>query len=97
MLHRVADLYAKRSDELAAIITREMGKTMAEARGEVEFVVDIYRYYADNGPEPCSRTSRCTPTPGDRMGAQGADRGRCSGSCRGTTRTTRLPDSPART
>jgi succinate-semialdehyde dehydrogenase/glutarate-semialdehyde dehydrogenase len=48
MLHRVADLYAKRCDELAAIITREMGKTLAEARGEVEFVVDIYRYYADN-------------------------------------------------
>jgi len=28
-----------------------MGKTTAEALGEVEFVVDIYRYYADRGPE----------------------------------------------
>jgi succinate-semialdehyde dehydrogenase / glutarate-semialdehyde dehydrogenase len=27
-----------------------MGKTTAEATGEIEFVVDIYRYYADNGP-----------------------------------------------
>ncbi|HQU00205.1 MAG TPA: NAD-dependent succinate-semialdehyde dehydrogenase [Acidimicrobiales bacterium] len=50
VLHRVADLYRDRADELAAIITREMGKTTAEALGEIEFVVDIYRYYADHGP-----------------------------------------------
>jgi len=46
-LHRVADLYAERADQLAAVITREMGKTTAEATGEIEFVVEIYRYYAD--------------------------------------------------
>ncbi len=50
VLHRVADLYAERIDDLAALITREMGKTTAEAVGEIEFVVDIYRYYADQGP-----------------------------------------------
>ncbi len=50
VLHRVADLYAERIDALAALITREMGKTTAEAAGEIEFVVDIYRYYADQGP-----------------------------------------------
>jgi succinate-semialdehyde dehydrogenase/glutarate-semialdehyde dehydrogenase len=50
LIHRVADLYAERIDVLGAVITREMGKTTAEARGEIEFVVDIYRYYADNGP-----------------------------------------------
>ncbi len=50
IMHRVADLYAQRVTELAAIITREMGKTTAEATGEVEFVVDIYRYYADQAP-----------------------------------------------
>ncbi len=50
MLHRVADLYRDRADDLAAIITREMGKTTAEALGEISFVVDIYRYYADQGP-----------------------------------------------
>ena len=48
IIQKVADLYAARANELAAIITREMGKTTAEAVGEVEFVVDIYRYYADN-------------------------------------------------
>ena len=49
-LHVVADLYAERATALAALITREMGKTTAEAVGEIEFVVDIYRYYADQGP-----------------------------------------------
>lgn len=50
LLHRVADLYRNRAEELAAIITREMGKTIAEALGEVSFVIDIYRYYAQQGP-----------------------------------------------
>lgn len=50
ILRRVSDLYAERTEELARIITREMGKTTAEAVGELEFVVGIYRYYADQGP-----------------------------------------------
>ena len=49
-LQRVADLYAERATSLAALITREMGKTTAEAVGEIEFVVEIYRYYAETGP-----------------------------------------------
>jgi succinate-semialdehyde dehydrogenase/glutarate-semialdehyde dehydrogenase len=51
IVHRVADLHDERKVELAALITREMGKITADAIGEVEFVVDIYRYYADNGPD----------------------------------------------
>lgn len=50
LLHRVADLYATRRDELAAIITREMGKPVFQAQIEVDIVVSIYRYYAENGP-----------------------------------------------
>jgi succinate-semialdehyde dehydrogenase / glutarate-semialdehyde dehydrogenase len=50
ILRRVAQLCQDRSAELGAIITREMGKTTAEAQGEVEFTVSIYRYYADHGP-----------------------------------------------
>jgi succinate-semialdehyde dehydrogenase/glutarate-semialdehyde dehydrogenase len=50
VLHRVADLYLERVDELALLITREMGKTTAEAVDEIEYVADIYRYYADQGP-----------------------------------------------
>ena len=57
VLRRVAALYRERRDDLAAIITREMGKSAREARGEVELVANIYDYYADNAermltPEP---------------------------------------------
>ncbi|WP_340537055.1 NAD-dependent succinate-semialdehyde dehydrogenase [Nocardioides sp. GXZ039] len=48
LLHKVADLHDERVDQLADIIVREMGKPLAEARGEVEFSGAIYRYYADN-------------------------------------------------
>jgi len=50
LLHRVADLHEQRSDALADIIVREMGKPKSQALGELALVVDIYRYYADNGP-----------------------------------------------
>lgn len=49
VLHRVAELYRERSEELAAIITREMGKPTREALGEVGLVADIYEYYASEG------------------------------------------------
>jgi succinate-semialdehyde dehydrogenase/glutarate-semialdehyde dehydrogenase len=47
---RAADLFAERSDELAATMTTEMGKRINESRGEIAVVVDIFRYYAENGP-----------------------------------------------
>ncbi|MEO2132690.1 MULTISPECIES: NAD-dependent succinate-semialdehyde dehydrogenase [unclassified Microbacterium] len=48
LLQRAADLYRERSDELAAIITLEMGKPIAQSRGEVALVASIYEYYAQN-------------------------------------------------
>jgi succinate-semialdehyde dehydrogenase/glutarate-semialdehyde dehydrogenase len=51
LLNRVAELYEERRDELAAIITREMGKPIRQAGFEVDIVVSIYRYYAENGPK----------------------------------------------
>ncbi|MEN3608685.1 NAD-dependent succinate-semialdehyde dehydrogenase [Plantactinospora sp. ZYX-F-223] len=50
IVSRAADLFAERADELAATMTLEMGKRINEGRGEVGVVVDIFRYYADNGP-----------------------------------------------
>ncbi len=57
-----ARLYEERATELAKLITREMGKTTAEALGEIEYVAAIYRYYAEEGPKlladkPLSSTS----------------------------------------
>jgi len=48
---RVGQLHAERADQLAAIITREMGKPTRQARGEVLFTSSIYKYYADNAAE----------------------------------------------
>jgi succinate-semialdehyde dehydrogenase / glutarate-semialdehyde dehydrogenase len=50
VLLRVAELYQERRDDLAALITREMGKPLREAKGEIMLVVSIYKYYADQGP-----------------------------------------------
>ncbi|MFT8593161.1 MAG: NAD-dependent succinate-semialdehyde dehydrogenase [Bifidobacterium sp.] len=62
LLSRLADLYLKHAESLAAIITHEMGKSHDEALGEVEFSADIYRYYAEHGiellkDEPVARVS----------------------------------------
>jgi len=64
ILRRVAQIYRDRSAELAAIITREMGKTTAEARGELKFTVGIYRYYADHGPDLLKDEPLHSNTPG---------------------------------
>jgi succinate-semialdehyde dehydrogenase / glutarate-semialdehyde dehydrogenase len=48
LLRRVADIYGKESQRLGEIIVREMGKPIEQAVGEVDFCVDIYRFYADN-------------------------------------------------
>jgi succinate-semialdehyde dehydrogenase / glutarate-semialdehyde dehydrogenase len=51
LVRRVGELHGERREELAAITVREMGKPMEQALGEVDFCVDIYGYYADNGPD----------------------------------------------
>ncbi|GAA3581125.1 NAD-dependent succinate-semialdehyde dehydrogenase [Kribbella ginsengisoli] len=51
VVKRAAELFAERADELAAIMTLEMGKRINEGRGEVGIVVDIFNYYADHAVE----------------------------------------------
>jgi succinate-semialdehyde dehydrogenase/glutarate-semialdehyde dehydrogenase len=50
-IRRVAELHAERSDTLAAIAVKEMGKPTEQAEGEVEFCGDIYNYYADRAED----------------------------------------------
>ncbi|MEO5992365.1 MAG: NAD-dependent succinate-semialdehyde dehydrogenase, partial [Arthrobacter sp.] len=50
VIARVAELYRERQDELARLIATEMGKPLAQSRGEVGLVADIYSYYAEEGP-----------------------------------------------
>ncbi|GAB3681614.1 NAD-dependent succinate-semialdehyde dehydrogenase [Saccharopolyspora tripterygii] len=49
LLHRVAQLHRERADELAEILTLEMGKPITQAKGEVSLVASIYEYYAEHG------------------------------------------------
>ncbi|HZG17926.1 MAG TPA: alpha-ketoglutaric semialdehyde dehydrogenase GucD [Candidatus Bathyarchaeia archaeon] len=48
-LQKAADILENRLDEIAVIATREMGKTLAETRGEVLRAASILRYYAQEG------------------------------------------------
>ncbi|MGW6331305.1 NAD-dependent succinate-semialdehyde dehydrogenase [Nocardia rhamnosiphila] len=50
-LARTADLYEERATELAATITKEMGKPAQQAAEEVQLAADIYRWYAEHGPD----------------------------------------------
>lgn len=49
LLHMVAMIMRERKEELAATITLEMGKLIAESRGEIDLSADIFDYYAING------------------------------------------------
>ncbi|MGY1604311.1 NAD-dependent succinate-semialdehyde dehydrogenase [Geodermatophilus sp. SYSU D00815] len=47
---RAGELMLERADEFAALVTREMGKRIKEAAGEVQLAASILAYYAENGP-----------------------------------------------
>jgi succinate-semialdehyde dehydrogenase/glutarate-semialdehyde dehydrogenase len=50
-INRVAELHAERRDDLAAIAVKEMGKPTEQALGEVDFCVDIYKYYVERAED----------------------------------------------
>ncbi|MGY2002429.1 NAD-dependent succinate-semialdehyde dehydrogenase [Blastococcus sp. SYSU DS1024] len=50
VVRRAAELMDERRDELAALVTTEMGKRRDEAAGELFLCSMILKYYADNGP-----------------------------------------------
>jgi succinate-semialdehyde dehydrogenase/glutarate-semialdehyde dehydrogenase len=50
ILRNVADSIRSNKSELAELATKEMGKPIREAVGEVEYSSDIIRYFADRGP-----------------------------------------------
>ena len=49
MLRRVGDLLVARKEELADAMTREMGKVLAETRGDVQEGIDTAYYAATEG------------------------------------------------
>jgi succinate-semialdehyde dehydrogenase/glutarate-semialdehyde dehydrogenase len=48
VVRRIAELHRERREELAAAMTREMGKPLEASRGEVDFAADIIEFYAGN-------------------------------------------------
>ncbi|MGY0488209.1 NAD-dependent succinate-semialdehyde dehydrogenase [Streptomyces sp. WG-D5] len=47
ILRRAFDLLMARQDELALIMTSEMGKPLAEAKGEVAYAAEFFRWFAE--------------------------------------------------
>lgn len=50
LLESLAETYEKNAQKLAEMATREMGKTLASARAEVEKCAALFRYLAQEGP-----------------------------------------------
>lgn len=49
VLHKAAEIFRSDVDKYAKLLTIDMGKKIAEARGEVKLSADILDYYAKNG------------------------------------------------
>lgn len=49
ILRAAGDIIARRKDELAAVMTREMGKPLVETRGDVQEAIDTAYYAATEG------------------------------------------------
>ena len=52
ILYKAADLLERRFESVAAEMTREEGKTLPEAKGEVRRSINIFRYFARRGVAP---------------------------------------------
>lgn len=49
LLYKVADILEKKFDQLGEEMTREEGKTLPEAKGEVRRAINIFRYFGGEG------------------------------------------------
>ena len=56
VLHRVGDLLAQRKEQIAQAMTREMGKVLAETRGDVQEGIDTAHYAHTEGRRLFGRT-----------------------------------------
>ncbi|PIT25198.1 succinate-semialdehyde dehydrogenase [Snodgrassella alvi] len=51
LLRRLADVMTLHQEKIARIITLDMGKRLAESRGEIACCIEIVQYYAQQGAE----------------------------------------------
>lgn len=64
VLRDFAALVEERREEIAEVISREMGKRFADAKGELQYAIDIPLYYADNAGEFLADEARESNTGG---------------------------------
>jgi succinate-semialdehyde dehydrogenase / glutarate-semialdehyde dehydrogenase len=50
ILHRAYDLIMERQDDLALLMTLEMGKPVAESQAEIAYAANFFRWYAEEAP-----------------------------------------------
>jgi len=86
LIGRFGEALAREKEPLSRLVTREMGKTLKEARGSVQEAIDTCRFFQSEGrrlygPPPATSRLRCR-------------RGR---SCRPSSPATRSCGSPPRT
>ena len=58
ILHRAWELLMAREDEFALLMTLEMGKPLAESRGEVRYGGEFLRWFAEEAPRIAGRYQR---------------------------------------
>jgi succinate-semialdehyde dehydrogenase/glutarate-semialdehyde dehydrogenase len=58
ILHRAWELLLAREDEFALLMTLEMGKPLAESRGEVRYGGEFLRWFAEEAPRISGRYQR---------------------------------------
>lgn len=49
IMHRAADLIVQRSEDIAALLTREQGKPLQDSNKEIAFAAEVMHYYAEEG------------------------------------------------
>jgi alpha-ketoglutaric semialdehyde dehydrogenase len=57
ILYRAAEILVRRKEELSRDMTREMGKVLAEARGDVQEAIDMTYYMAGEGRRQFGQTT----------------------------------------
>jgi len=48
-LNRVAEILRSKTDQIAEVITKEMGKPLNESKGEISLAIDYLEWYAEEG------------------------------------------------
>ncbi len=61
ILRKTAALIRERQDDCAALMTREMGKTLAEGKQECELCAAVCEYTAEQGPTALADETRELP------------------------------------